>query len=165
MALKSDWNKSANCPDSGPVSPTSKFIYHGTHSLFHMHTQIRGVMHLIHSGLPPFESLNTEIYTFSSQYLKWSLSAALSLIKNIRRWKLTLCTMRVSSFLTSALDRGDCSAWWLGYLPSEKRDSGPPWIENWVGPGSGLDVVERRYNSCHCRHTNLRSFSLSAYSL
>jgi len=45
-------------------------------------------MHIIHSGLPPFESLNTKIHIFSSQYLKRSLSAALSLIKKYKKVKV-----------------------------------------------------------------------------
>lgn len=40
MTLMSDWNKSVSCPDSGPVSPTSKYIYHDTYSLFHINSLI-----------------------------------------------------------------------------------------------------------------------------
>ena len=59
--------------------------------------------------------------------------------KKKRMWKITLCTpwghirvvrIGVYSFQTSALDRGECSAWWLGHLPSGKRDSVGPWIRS-----------------------------------
>jgi len=51
----------------------------------------------------------------------------------------------VYSFLTSALDRGECSAWWLGHLPSEKRPrshvnrqlAGP-----WIRSGRCRDEVQ-----------------------
>ena len=45
-------------------------------------------MRIIHSGPPPFESLNTKIHTFPSQYLKRSLSAALSQTKKYKKVKV-----------------------------------------------------------------------------
>ena len=148
MALMSNWSKSGNCPDSGPVSPTSRYIYHGTYSLFHIHSQIRGVRH-IHSGPHRFESLNTKIHTFPPQYLKRSLSAALSLIKKyIRRWKLTLCTpwrhvrLGVYSFITLVLVRGECLAWWLGHLTYTMMQN-PPWAANWLAASQEIPCISR----------------------
>jgi hypothetical protein len=50
--------------------------------------------------------------------------------------------------------------------PAEKAPN-THWVGNWVGPGAGLDDVEKRNISCICRESNHRrpAHSLSLYRL
>jgi len=50
------------------------------------------------------------------------------------------------TFLISALDTGDLSAWRPGRFTSGKRASGILWTRGWVGPRAGLDTVVKRKN-------------------
>jgi hypothetical protein len=46
--------------------------------------------------------------------------------------------------LTSALDGGEWSASLTGRFTSRERAPGTHWIEGWVGPRAGLEVVVKR---------------------
>jgi hypothetical protein len=53
-------------------------------------------------------------------------------------------------FLTPTLDGGEWSASRLYRFTPEERAPGTHWIESWLGPRAGLDVVEKR-KIFHCR--------------
>jgi hypothetical protein len=47
-------------------------------------------------------------------------------------------------FLVTVLDGGELSASRPGHFAPRERAHGTHWIGGWVGPGAGLDAVEKR---------------------
>jgi hypothetical protein len=52
--------------------------------------------------------------------------------------------VQLHSFLTSALDGGECSASHPGRFIPRERDPGTHWIGGWVGLRAVLDAVVKR---------------------
>jgi len=60
---------------------------------------------------------------------------------------------------TSTLDGGEWSASRPDRFTPKERTSGAHWIEGWVGPRAGLDVVVKRKIPRPCRDSIFRSYS------
>jgi hypothetical protein len=52
--------------------------------------------------------------------------------------------IQIHIFLASTLVGGEWSAWRHGRFTPEKRARRTYWIGGWMGPGTGLDEVEKR---------------------
>jgi hypothetical protein len=55
--------------------------------------------------------------------------------------------VQIHVFLTSALVGGEWSASHLGYFTPGERAPSTHWIGDWVGPGAGLDNMEKILDS------------------
>jgi hypothetical protein len=62
--------------------------------------------------------------------------------------------IKAPQFLTTALVGGEWSASGPGRFAPRRRAPGTHWTRGWMGPGAGVDAVEKRQIYFPCRESN-----------